>query len=124
MIPFFGLSFSINFFIFYVVPCDCNEIKVECHDDFIYKHNAPIGGEYEKAPTKLNGYSYYVSFSGKYAVWYNGQEWWIGNTQDKGSSKGFAVLQEILTYPVNHKGWKFNVLMPEEATVEIKCSSE
>ena len=72
----------------------------------------------------MNGFNYYVDFSGKYAVWFSGDGWWIGNNQDKGTSNGFAVLREVLTYPVNHEGWEITVPMSQVAKVGIKCASE
>ena len=98
---------------------------------------APFAGKYKKSPqTKTeHGFNYYVDFSGKYAVWFSGDGWWIGNYQDKGTSNGFAVLREVLTYPVNHEGWEIAesvnqegweiaVPMAQVAKVGIKCASE
>lgn len=92
-------------------------------------------GKYKRSPKTLHGFNYYVDFSGKYAVWFSGDGWWIGNFQNKGTSNGFAVLREVLTYPVNYEGWEIADSVNQEgweiaypmaqiAKVGIKCASE
>jgi len=110
-----------------VHSCACEKIKISFTREGIRKGQPPkFAGDYEWNPEILNGFDHYISSCGEFALWCNGNQWWIGNKEDKGTDRGYAFLSEFFAYPVNQDGWEIapGQDIPGVGKIEVKCANE